>query len=115
MSGITLVALLISAAALPDTGSVRQTVPLREPDRFEQAIMAAVDTPTTPLVEYSDAYATRLAIHRIASWTMLPLFAAQYYTGSKLFSQGASAPAWVRTSVMGPSMSTSCARVISRM
>ena len=29
---------------------------------------------------------------------MLPLFAAQYYTGAKLYSEGSSAPAWVRSS-----------------
>lgn len=107
MTSLPLVVLLVVSAAapaaatvtLPDTGRVPSaTIPLREPDRFAEALSAPVDTPQTPLIEYSDAYATRLTIHRIASWTMLPLFAAQYYTGTKLYSEGASAPAWVRNS-----------------
>ena len=87
------------ATALPDTGNVRPaTIPLRAPDRFESALTQPSDTPQSELIEYSDAYGTRLTIHRLASWTMLPLFAAQYYTGAKLYSEGSSAPAWVRSS-----------------
>ncbi len=35
-------------------------------------------------VEYSEGYGNRLAIHRIASYTELPLFAAEYVLGQKL-------------------------------
>ncbi|HEY4304903.1 MAG TPA: hypothetical protein VGM82_10575 [Gemmatimonadaceae bacterium] len=35
-------------------------------------------------VEYSDWYARRLTIHRIGSYTMLPLFAAEYVLGNQL-------------------------------
>ncbi|MEP6573961.1 MAG: hypothetical protein ABJD11_14760 [Gemmatimonadota bacterium] len=35
--------------------------------------------------EYSKAYETRLTIHRWASYTTLPLFAAEYYLGQKLY------------------------------
>ena len=35
-------------------------------------------------IEYSDWYARRLTIHRIGSYTMLPLFGAEYYLGQKL-------------------------------
>jgi len=35
-------------------------------------------------VEYSDAYYTRLTIHRIGSYTMLPLFGLEYYLGNRL-------------------------------
>ncbi len=35
-------------------------------------------------IEYSDWYARRLLIHRIGSYTMLPLFAGEYYYGQKL-------------------------------
>lgn len=35
-------------------------------------------------IEYSDWYARRLEIHRIASYTELPLFASEYYLGQKL-------------------------------
>lgn len=35
-------------------------------------------------IEYSDWYARRLLVHRIGSYTMLPLFASEYYLGNKL-------------------------------
>jgi hypothetical protein len=38
-------------------------------------------------VEHSDAYYTRLTIHRWASYTMPPLFVAQYALGEKLMRQ----------------------------
>lgn len=37
---------------------------------------------------YSDAYATRLTIHRIGSYTMLPMFAAEYVLGQQLLTGG---------------------------
>jgi hypothetical protein len=46
--------------------------------------------------EYSDAYGTRLTIHRIASYAMIPLFAASYASGAQLFKNGRAAPAWAR-------------------
>jgi hypothetical protein len=46
----------------------------------------AADTSTAhpQIVEYSDAYFTRLTIHRWASWLTLPLFVAQYTVGQRL-------------------------------
>ena len=35
-------------------------------------------------IEYSDWYSRRLTVHRIGSYTMLPLFAAEYVLGQKL-------------------------------
>jgi hypothetical protein len=35
-------------------------------------------------IEYSDWYARRLTIHRIGSYTMLPLFGAEYVLGNQL-------------------------------
>jgi hypothetical protein len=35
-------------------------------------------------IEYSDWYARRLEVHRIGSYTMLPLFATQYVLGNQL-------------------------------
>jgi hypothetical protein len=35
-------------------------------------------------IEFSDAYALRLKIHRYGSYTMLPLFATQFVLGTKL-------------------------------
>lgn len=48
--------------------------------------------------EYSDAYGTRLTIHKIASYAMIPLFAAQYAAGDQLMRKGRDAPQWARSS-----------------
>ena len=40
--------------------------------------------PRPKAIEYSDAYATRLRIHRIGSYAMLPLFASEYILGDRL-------------------------------
>lgn len=52
-----------------DTSAADDTVPRRKRPRA---------------IEYSDAYYTRLRIHQIASYTELPLFAAEYFLGEKL-------------------------------
>lgn len=47
-------------------------------------------------VVYSDAYGTRLTIHKALSWTMLPLFAVSYVSGDQLIKKGSDAPDWAR-------------------
>jgi hypothetical protein len=47
-------------------------------------------------IVYSDAYATRLRIHKTLSWTMIPLFAASYVSGDQLLKAGPDAPSWAR-------------------
>ena len=47
-------------------------------------------------IEYSDFYGTRLTIHRVLSWTILPLFALQYASGSQLLEHGTAAPEWAQ-------------------
>ncbi len=55
------------------------------PDRFARAPRPmAADTDQQKLFEYSDAYGTRLTIHRWASYAMLPLFVAQFAAGEEL-------------------------------
>lgn len=49
---------------------------------------ASTDAPQ--LIEYSDAYFTRLTIHRWASYLTLPLFVSEYVVGQKLMNQGES-------------------------
>jgi hypothetical protein len=49
------------------------------------------------LVEYSDWYGRRLAIHRTLTWAMIPLFATSYYTGERLARDGrTNSPYWIR-------------------
>lgn len=47
-------------------------------------------------VEYSDGYYTRATVHKIASFTMLPLFAVQYAAGQELFKNGNTAASWAK-------------------
>jgi hypothetical protein len=63
--------------------------PVLQPSRFapvEAPPPASPPALTAQDFEYSSAYYTRLTIHRWGSYAMLPLFAAQYYVGSQLYS-----------------------------
>jgi hypothetical protein len=55
----------------------------------------------TTAVEYSSFYHTRLKIHQVLSWTMLPLFALQYASGNQILEYGNAAPDWAKD-VHGP-------------
>lgn len=63
------------------------------------AAMADTVRPRPVAIEYSDWYGRRLKIHQVASWAMLPLFAAQYAAGQQLIDKGRfGAPSWARNS-----------------
>lgn len=51
---------------------------------------AAESAALTQAIEHSDAYYTRLTIHRYGSFLELPLFGTQYYLGQKLLNFTAS-------------------------
>jgi hypothetical protein len=57
--------------------------------------------PRPRAIEYSDAYGTRLTIHRIGSYVALPLFATEYIIGEKLISEERADP-YARLSLRGP-------------
>ena len=59
--------------------------------------VASTDTPVVRprAIEYSDLYYTRLTIHRWGSYTMIPLFAAEYSLGQNLM-RDASPPTWMK-------------------
>jgi hypothetical protein len=84
---------LIPAAFLPD------------PEPFLSGGLSALQDTTkrkrTTAVEYSDFYHTRLKIHQVLSWTMLPLFALQYASGNQILEYGNAAPDWAKN-VHGP-------------
>jgi len=44
----------------------------------------------------SDAYNTRLKIHRYASYAMLPMFAFEYFAGDQLMKKSSAAPSWAK-------------------
>jgi hypothetical protein len=78
----------------PPLDSTRSVVYLR-PATFRGAAgteTAATDTVTQRrrAVEYSDWYYKRLTIHKVASYTTIPLFVTEYILGDKLFEGDAS-------------------------
>ena len=84
--GIALqLAVVLPTAAVPSTAR-------RIPSPVEIG-MAGAPGVQAPAVEYSDSYCRRLTVHRWASYTMLPFFAAQYIAGSEL-AKGAGAADW---------------------
>jgi hypothetical protein len=82
-----------SAAPAPAGADLR---PLRAPPTFGAPRGPLPDTLPQEAVEYSDAYFTRLTIHRYASYATLPLFVAQYVAGEQLMRKGNDAPGWAR-------------------
>lgn len=75
------------AQTVPDTGSSGPRLSALAV-RFDPDSTASVAADTgagrPKAIEYSDAYGTRLAIHRYASYTELPLFAAEYVLGQRI-------------------------------
>lgn len=64
------------------------------------ALGAADDTARTRrrrgAIEYSDAYHTRLVIHRWLSFAMIPFFIGSYVTGDQILRKSTDAPDWAR-------------------
>lgn len=85
----------ISVARGQDTTSVPAAQPLSS-----SALRAGLSTdsvkrrPRPRAIEYSDAYATRLTIHKYGSYVELPLFAAEWALGENLMNGDAAS--WVK-------------------
>lgn len=84
---------LMAAAALSTTalpGSRTNQIGVSQP-KFTVVDSPTVDSvrprPRPRAIEYSDAYYTRLRIHQIASYTELPLFAAEWIVGQRLINE----------------------------
>lgn len=93
--------ILLVLALASGTGAATQTpvpCPAALDTLLPRASPAVPDTVPRPLVvEYSEGYGRRLAIHRAASYTMLPLFAAQYAAGHRLYANpGLDGDDWAR-------------------
>jgi len=80
-------------------------IPLAAPAHGSRGVASAASDTTARqrpvIIDYSDAYYTRLTIHKWASWAMLPLFGLAYYTGQDLYNNGLDAPQWERN-IHGP-------------
>lgn len=77
----------------------------QRPDSAVRAVpVTAADTPRVRrrvrAIEYSDAYNTRLTIHRLGSYVELPLFAAEWYVGDRLLN-GVNPPGWMKPAHAG--------------
>lgn len=73
-----------------DSAAVGPRLRWTQPDTLVKKKRAA-------LVEYSEWYGRRVAIHKTLSWAMIPLFAVSYYTGERLARDGrAGSPEAVR-------------------
>src|SRR6185312_161397 len=53
--------------------------------------------PRPKAVEVSDWYGRRLTIHRYVAYSTLPVFAAQWAAGKRLYDQSRAAPTWAKT------------------
>jgi hypothetical protein len=79
-----------SAGNAPAADSVRISAPAGPtlaalaPSFTDSAAPADTGESRPRAVEYSDAYGTRLAIHRYASYAELPLFAVEYALGQRI-------------------------------
>src|SRR4051812_9312083 len=60
---------------------------------------ASVDTPRVRprAVEVSEWYGRRLTIHRSLSYATIPIFAAQWVAGERIYKYGNQAPDWAKT------------------
>lgn len=90
--------LTLSADTTPAvrTEAVVQGSVLGDAPNVDPRLQPRADTlPRRRAVEHSDAYYTRLRIHRVGSYAMLPLFAGEYLLGEKLLSEG-DVPGWVK-------------------
>jgi hypothetical protein len=79
---------LIASALVQQPSTAPAPLPPSPPASFE-AFDPVSDSgrPRPKAIEFSDAYYTRLTIHRYASYTMLPLFAAEYALGQSMYNQ----------------------------
>lgn len=68
------------ASCVPCTSGLTIGLPRQLP------FAVSADTGERKAIDYSDAYGTRLAIHRVASYAEIPLFVAEYLLGEKLLS-----------------------------
>jgi hypothetical protein len=76
--------------------------PVSLPDttpRHPVTLPVSVDTPRVRprAVEVSDWYGRRLTIHRSLSYATIPIFAAQWVAGERIYKYGNEAPDWAKT------------------
>ena len=92
----------VTPGQMPLTVPVDSLPPARAATVLQPVGLTMLAEDTVPRVRrkaivYSDAYATRLRIHKTLSWAMIPLFAASYVSGDQILKKNSDAPSWART------------------
>lgn len=95
-TGTAPAAVPLAFAAPPTARWERAPLPAFPPAAGAPALTLPDSTPRPQAVEYSDAYFTRLTIHKYASYAMVPMFVAQYVAGERLMDKGDDAPGWAK-------------------
>lgn len=87
----------LPAAAVDD--SVAAVVPVAIPDARTLPAHTMADTAQgrPKVIELSDWYYRRLTIHRWVALGTIPVFAAQWAAGERLYDDSRDAPAWAKT------------------
>ena len=94
--------LIVSLGIAGDTSAARQDTSIAPSGPVRRATSAPSDTVRRRhSVELSDAYYTRLTVHRWGSYVELPLFATEYWLGDKLLARGRPVANWVRPAHAG--------------
>jgi len=101
---------VLSLVCCLSSGSGAPPAPVRDmPPAFAAALdtvnplRARIAIPTdTPkarprVIEVSDWYSRRLTIHRYTAYATIPVFAAQWAAGTKLYNESRAAPTWAKT------------------
>lgn len=100
MFATSLLLLAIARAPLDTPTAQRSILDTTAVSSFR--VITPVDTPVTRrhAIQYSDAYYTRLTIHRYGSYLMLPLFAGEYALGQNLIND-ANPSSWMKPAHAG--------------
>ena len=92
---------MLSSLLLCCMMSITDSLPAVDTTSFVPRPFVLSDTQPRPkAVSHSDAYYTRLTIHRWGSYTMLPLFAAEVALGQNLINDSRP-PSWIKPTHVG--------------
>ena len=104
MTVLSLVYVLATGAGAPATAPVQPHPPvfaaaLDTVNPLRGRLPIPADTPRARprVVEVSDWYSRRLTIHRYTAYGTIPVFAAQWIAGTKLYNESRAAPTWAKT------------------
>ena len=89
-------ALLAATLGASPSVAARDTLPIPSPIPL---VVVVTDTPRARprAIEVSEWYGRRLTVHRYLSYSVIPIFAAQWAAGNQIYTQGREAPGWAKT------------------